>query len=61
MVLKWQPVIDMEVISFNSKFQLCNFSNSCDMDIWISKMAGIGKPAKPNLLKIGPSDRFRDN
>ena len=51
-VQKWEPVIDIGVISFNSKFQLCSSSNSWDMHIWISKMAAIGKPAKPNLLSL---------
>ena len=37
--------------SLNSKFQPSSSSNGWDMDIWKSKMAAIGKPAKPNVLR----------
>ena len=47
-VKKLVPVIDFGVMSLNSKFQPCSFSNGLDINIEKSKMATIVKPAKPD-------------
>ena len=52
LVPKLVPVLDLGVISLNSEFQSWISSTGLDMDIKKVKMATIGKPAQPNLLRL---------
>ena len=52
LVSKQVLVIELGVFSLNSKVQSCSSSNSRDKNIYKSKMAAIGKPAKPYLQRL---------
>ena len=52
MIDKLLTVVCMGINYFNSTSQPCSSSNSWDMDIQKSKMAGLRKPTKPTQFGI---------